>query len=279
LTDGRSGYGSLEKPLINVANALQSSLAPPTLSSTYTINGTDIELDGAVQLSELLSNLSTPYGYQVKNSSSTTVYSTAVTPYASTAPPSLIVGDGWTIDTLSYPIDSYSPSTYTIQIQAEPAPDPDDPSHTDLRVTIESVLELDLDKNNLHITLSPNDTDGSDKLVVSVDTNSINGYTASLSASQPSLVCQTKPSLTIAPLANAGNLVAGRWGYGVGTVSAPPSAWQPVSLLSTVFDSSSTLPTSTAVSYLYVGSRASMTTPAPCADYETLLTITAIAGS
>jgi hypothetical protein len=284
LTDSRTGYGSLAKPRINVAAALASNsvAALSSASTDYTIDADSIDFDQPVSIKTLMGNISTPFGYRFKNAG-TLAFASGLTPYDSAAKltnANAMVTDSWTFETESYPIDSYTPQSFAVELQDVPPPDPTDPDSVDLLVSINSVLSLSLDKPGLGITLNPTaEVTGTDKVVVSVDTNSPNGYNASLSATSPSLICQSHTNLTIPPLLNSGSLAVGRWGYGVGTVSAPPSTWRAANILPTVFDSLNSITAGPRNSYLYVGAKANTAAPAACPDYQTTLTITALPNS
>jgi hypothetical protein len=123
ITDSRSGYNSLTKPMINLATALSTNL-PGFSSSAYAIDGLNIQVDSSSAIQTLINNMSTPYGYVVRNNSNAPVYASGPTPYATwqtlpaaTAP----VGNGWTIATQSYPLDTYTPQVYTLIVASSPA--------------------------------------------------------------------------------------------------------------------------------------------------------------
>jgi hypothetical protein len=280
ITDTRSGYGSLKKPLINVAAALKSNIPPlESTGSNITIDN-GIELSSQIRLSELLTDLQTPFAYQVKDGADI-VYSSGVTPYATAdAPPSngLIVEDDWSLQTMSFPLNTYTPLDYSVDLQGDGSNNDPNPAQVKLSVNIEPVLTLELDKDTFDVRISPtpSGTEGYDKIAVTINTNSGGGYIAGVSTDQPSLVCKNRPSSTIAPLASSGSLVAGRWGFGVGTNSSPPSTWQTAGVLPTAFASYGDVTPSPQTSYLYVGTKANSSTPTACGSYQTTLTITAL---
>jgi hypothetical protein len=122
LTDSRSGYGGLTKPLINLTAALSSSVASLT-SGVYTVGASDIQIDDDPTVQSLMNNLSTPYGFIIRDNQNAAVYTSSPTPYATqqTLTSALdAIGNGWTVATMSYPLDTYTPKIYTLAVASDP---------------------------------------------------------------------------------------------------------------------------------------------------------------
>ncbi|MDR2337012.1 MAG: S8/S53 family peptidase [Candidatus Nomurabacteria bacterium] len=269
LADSRSGYDGLQKPLINVSAALAENIDDFS-SEIYDITENHIELGAPVSVRTIMHILDTPFGFNFKNGNHETVYQSGATPYAtanSLSNASELVENNWTVETLSYPIDTFSPEVYVLEVQASP----DGDGNIDVSVEAKGVISVSVDKDELGITSSPN-ASSNDRVAVTVSTNIANGYTLSLSTSQPSLVCQSNTSATIGALGSAGNLVNDKWGVGLGSISAVPSSWRGLSVLPYVIDSHSSSATSR-TSYIYAGVKISYSTQ-PCDDYQTQIILT-----
>ncbi|MDR2063995.1 MAG: S8/S53 family peptidase [Candidatus Nomurabacteria bacterium] len=271
VTDTRSGYNNLKKPLINISAALYQNV--DTVSSgMYNINGENIQIGNQTTIREVVNGLDTPFGLVFKNPNHETVYQSGATPYATAASLSSAgdtVDDGWTVETLSFPIDTFSPETYTLETQDLP-----DDGVVHISTEVEEIITVDVDKYELSINLLPASTSGNDRVQVTVNTNSLDGYTLNVSSPQPSLVCQSDSASMIAPLGSVGNLVNDRWGIGLGTISSAPTSWRGIGVTPYVIDSRDSVTATPQVSYIYAGLQVSYATK-PCDAYQTQITITA----
>jgi hypothetical protein len=276
-TDSRDGYGGLQKPLINISAALAKTVDSFS-SSVHGVDGANIKLSRQASIRTIMNDLSTPYDFAFKNGSGEVVYQSDFTPYATSASLSHageVVGDDWTVETLSYPINSFSAESYDLAYQTSSSGD----GSVDVIAEIERSIGMNVDVDTINLNLSPavSGSGTNSKVEVLVETNSTGGYTLSLSTPQPSLVCQSDNSATIGALISPGNLVDDRWGFGLGTVSSAPSSWRGASVQPFIIDSYDSVTTSTPrYSYIYVGIKVSYATRA-CDDYQTSIILTALA--
>jgi len=90
MIDSRTGYGSLNKPFVQVQQALKANLTE--LTTTYTLSGTNIVAARDATLATLKTKFSTPYGYTIMQNSNT-LYKSGLTPYGAN-----IAGNGFASD-------------------------------------------------------------------------------------------------------------------------------------------------------------------------------------
>ena len=136
----------------------------------------------------------------------------------------------------------------------------------------------------LHVTGLPSvsGTEVMDYMDLFVST-SAGGYTVSIKATNPNMVCMDDGSYVLTPLAASGNLTNEHWGWGVAELDtlsmpvqiSPPLTWHPVSTTNTAIVKSYSSATN-AYHYVYFGAKLSMAQPA-CV-YSGTVTFTASVG-
>ena len=112
---------------------------------------------------------------------------------------------------------------------------------------------------------------------------SAGGYTISIKADNPNMVCQDNSSYILAPLSASGNLANERWGYGIAEIDTgyepyhilPPVAWNPVTTTNTAIITQYSSATN-ANHYVYFGAK--LSTAQPACVYSGTVTFTASVG-